>query len=79
MIVNTVKEYLSVHHQVKDATQLAKETGLPESTCRWMMNKPKNTVSDRVLDVLCKRYDCTVGELKRYVPDNLTANISGED
>jgi DNA-binding Xre family transcriptional regulator len=74
MIINTVKEHLTTHCNVKDAMQLARETGLAESTCRWMMNKPQNTVSDRILDILCKRYGCTVGDLKRYVPDNVTVD-----
>lgn len=71
MIINTVKEYLSSQHGVKDSVQLAKETGLPESTCRWVMNNPKNSVSDRILDVLCERYECEVGDLKKYVSDRI--------
>lgn len=74
MIINTVKEYLLEHHGVKNSNQLGEETGLVKSTCRYFFNNPERYLSDNVLDVLCKRYGCQVGDLMRYLPNDEVQN-----
>jgi len=50
---------------------LTKETGLAPSTlARLLKNEPIERVDGQTLETLCRYFDCSVGDLLEYVPDD---------
>ena len=53
--------------------EIAEATGIHRSTLSRIMNVPGSNVTAANMDRLCRYFNCALGELAEYVPDEVNA------
>ena len=56
-------------------TEIARETGVTRVTLSKLATKRGYTTTTHVLDRLCKFFNCDVGDLAEYVPDDRVEDL----
>lgn len=56
-------------HKIKSVAQLAKMTGISRPTLYRIHNEDGDRIEYGTLNTLCAFFQCTIGELIEYVPD----------
>lgn len=68
MIKNSLA-ILMAEHGIKTMIELSKQTGLDKNTISNWYNQKATRFSSETLDTICKFFDCQIGDLLTYLPD----------
>ncbi|WP_216651741.1 helix-turn-helix transcriptional regulator [Paenibacillus sp. NEAU-GSW1] len=69
MIKPKLSEMMGLH-KVKNFSQLEKETGVSRRTLAKIFNGEGGGIDYETLNALCKRFNCTPGDLLEYVAED---------
>ncbi|RCW40665.1 MULTISPECIES: helix-turn-helix transcriptional regulator [unclassified Halanaerobium] len=68
-----IKNRLSIlmaENDIKTMLELSKKTGLDKNTVSNWYNQKVSRFPANTIEVLCKFFDCQVGDLLVYIPEN---------
>lgn len=68
MIRVKLSEMMGIH-KVKSFSALEKETGITRKTLTKLYDGEGKGIEYATLNALCKKFNCTPGDLLEYVPD----------